>query len=45
MNYEDDNIFFNIKNLESLCQDCHNKIHFSKKVDYTFDSNGDLIKA
>ena len=43
-NYEDDNVFFNIKNLESLCHECHNEIHFSKKVDYTFDENGDLVR-
>ncbi|MEE0929545.1 MAG: HNH endonuclease [Acutalibacteraceae bacterium] len=24
-NYEDDNVFFNIDNLESLCLDCHNR--------------------
>ena len=44
-NYEDDNAFFNIDNLESLCLDCHNKEHFITKVDYTFDENGNLIKA
>lgn len=44
-NYEDDNVFFNIDNLESLCFNCHQKEHFSTKVDYTFDENGNLIKA
>ena len=44
MNYEDDNVFFNIENLESLCQDCHNKEHFAEEVEYKFDENGDLIK-
>lgn len=44
-NYEDDNVFFNINNLESLCFNCHQKEHFETKVDYTFDENGDLIKA
>lgn len=43
-NYEDDNIFFNIDNLESLCLDCHNKEHFSEEAEYEFDENGDLIK-
>ena len=45
LNYEDDNVFFNIENLESLCLDCHNKEHFGIKVDYTFDEEGNLIKA
>lgn len=45
VNYEDDNVFYNIDNLESLCQECHNKEHFATKVDYTFDENGNLIKA
>ena len=44
MNYEDDNVFFNIENLESLCQECHNIEHFKKEVEYKFDKNGDVIK-
>ena len=45
-NYEDDNIFFNIDNLECLCQDCHNKEHFANKdEEYIFDKNGDVIKV
>ena len=43
-NYMDDNIFFNLDNLESLCQDCHNKEHFANEEEYIFDENGDLIK-
>ena len=43
-NYMNDNIFFNIDNLESLCRDCHNKEHFEDKQEYIFDENGDLIK-
>ena len=44
-NYNNDYIFFNIDNLESVCLACHNDIHFKTKVDYTFDEKGDLIKA
>lgn len=43
-NYKDDNVFFNIDNTESLCQECHNKEHFAEKQKYCFDENGDLIK-
>ena len=43
-NYENDNIFFNIENLESLCKDCHNKEHFADVQEYIFDENGDVIK-
>ena len=44
-NFEDDNIFFNINNLECLCQDCHNKEHFrNNEEEYIFDENGDVIK-
>lgn len=42
-NFMDDNVFFNIENLESLCQDCHNKEHFGEKNNYFFDSNGDIM--
>ena len=44
INYEDDDIFFNIDNLESLCKDCHNKEHFGDKEEYSFNEHGDLIK-
>lgn len=43
-NYEDDNVFFNINNLESLCLDCHNKEHFADEEEYIFDNEGNLIK-
>ena len=44
LNHEDDNVFFNIENLESLCQDCHNKEHFAEEQEYSFDENGNVIK-
>jgi len=43
-NYEDDNVFYNIDNLESVCLECHNKEHFGEKQEFFFDKNGDLIK-
>lgn len=43
-NYFDDNVFFNLDNLESICLDCHNNEHFADKKDYMFDSDGNLIK-
>lgn len=45
LNYLDDYVFYNIDNLEALCQDCHNKEHFEDKKEYTFDINGDVIKV
>lgn len=43
-NYFDDNVFFNLDNLESICLAHHNDEHFGKKVDYMFDGEGNLIK-
>jgi 5-methylcytosine-specific restriction endonuclease McrA len=44
-NYQDDEIFFNIDNLEALCHECHNEEHFKEKEEFTFDINGNVIKA
>lgn len=44
-NYMDDDIFFNLDNLESLCLACHNKEHFGERSEIYFDSNGDVKAA
>lgn len=44
LNYEDDEVFYNIENLESLCEACHNNEHFNKKG-YYFDENGDIYES
>lgn len=44
MNYMDDNVFYNLDNLESICLECHNQVHFGKKKEYKFDNEGNLIK-
>jgi len=38
LNYEDDNVFFDIDNLESLCQECHNREHHGEEDPYIFDA-------
>ena len=43
-NYMFDEVFYNLDNLESLCQPCHNQEHFSEEDEFIFDENGDLIK-
>ena len=43
-NYKDDEVFFNLKNLEAVCLDCHNKEHFEAECEYEFDINGNVIK-
>lgn len=43
-NYNNDEVFFNIDNLESVCLKHHNKIHFSKEEEYYFNEQGDLVK-
>ena len=46
-NINDPEITLNWSNLESLCQDCHNREHMSKysptQEGLMFDENGDLI--
>jgi 5-methylcytosine-specific restriction endonuclease McrA len=42
-NYMNDNIFYNVDNLEAVCLECHNKEHFGNGIEYEFDENGDLI--
>lgn len=43
-NYMDDDIFYNIDNLESVCLKCHNQEHFSgEKPNYYFDKNGNIV--
>ena len=43
-NYFKDEVFYNIDNLESVCLECHNKIHFEKEKDYYFDRDGNIVK-
>ena len=43
-NYFDDNVFFNLDNLESICLAHHNEEHFGSNKDYVFDSDGNVIK-
>lgn len=43
-NYKDPTISLNHENLQSVCQECHNNIHFKKVVSdrWSFDENGEL---
>ena len=45
LNYLDDNIFYNLDNLESLCLKCHNQEHFGDEEEYIFDEDGNLINV
>lgn len=40
-NYLDDNVMYNLDNLELLCDDCHIKEHFDKKS--VFDDKGNYL--
>ena len=42
-NVNDTNITLNWDNLQLLCLDCHNEVHFKEKDKWMFDENGDLI--
>ena len=42
-NYMDDDVFYNIENLESICLECHNKEHFGEEQDYFFDKDGNIL--
>ena len=42
-NYTDENIVYNLDNLESLCHQCHNEEHFTIN-EYRFDENGNILK-
>lgn len=43
-NVKDPSIALNFNNLESVCRDCHNKIHFTSDVErrWSFDKDGNL---
>ena len=43
-NYMLDEAFYNLDNLESLCQKCHNEEHFCEEDEYIFDEDGNVIK-
>ena len=43
-NYKQDEIFFNLDNLEALCFSCHNEEHFKGEEDYFFDNEGNVRK-
>lgn len=42
-NVDDTNITLNWDNLELLCHECHNIIHFKTQIPYKFDEEGNLI--
>ena len=37
-------LYFNIDNLESVCQDCHNKEHHAEEDEFYFDEEGNLCR-
>lgn len=44
-NYKDPSVALNFDNLESLCQECHNKEHFADNYErrYEVDESGRLV--
>lgn len=44
-NINNADVTLNWDNLEAVCQDCHNAIHFGESVtmDYVFDSDGQIV--
>lgn len=47
-NYTNDEIAYGFDNLELVCIDDHNKIHFEDEVirkEYKFDDNGNLVSS
>lgn len=42
-NIDNPKITLSFKNLELLCDDCHNKEHKEKEKRYTFDAEGNII--
>ena len=45
-NYRDPSVSLNLENLEALCIDCHNQIHFGEKKQQRWRfENGELVIA
>ena len=42
-NIKDPSVSYNFKNLEALCQDCHNREHFNNSKRWRFSKSGELI--
>lgn len=44
-NFNDDNVMYNLDNLELLCPTCHQLEHFSKDLGYYFDEEGNVCNG